>query len=160
MIEKVTEATIQAVLMRWLMNEKKHEYVIPNSNSFFSWEADLLSVTKAGLVHELEVKLNIYDYRADAKKHKWNYFEQVTSSPAYFWYATYDFEITPPNNAGWILVTQQPKLGWRVTVKKEAPRLNLWKVDTHRREAATRLLSWRLVHEYERMFLRESQVSK
>ena len=156
----VCEGTIQAVLMRWLMNVKNHEYIIPNSNQFFSWEADLISVTKSDLVHEFEIKLNIYDYRADAKKSKHARLGRDFASPAYFWYATYDFEITPPDNAGWILITKDNKNGWVVSVKKDAPMLNRWKIDQRRRDQITRLLSWRLANFYENQYLRNIRESE
>ena len=146
-MNRVTEAHIQAVLMKWVMVEKNHNCFIPNSNEFFFWEADLISVTKSGLVHEFEVKLNIYDFRADAKKQKHAWIGQDYNSPAYFWYVTYDFEIEPPEKSGWILITQDDSpFGWKLEVKKEAPRLNNWKPDQRRTEQIARLLSWRLFH--------------
>lgn len=154
----VTECTIQAVLMRWIMEEKHHEYILPNSNQFFSWEADLLSVTKAGLIHEFEIKLNIYDFKADAKKYKHYKIGYQTYSPAYFWYATYDFEIDPPEKAGWINITKTESTinyGWTVTIKKEAPRLNNWKVTPQKVEQIARILSWRLCNIFEQRHLRK-----
>ena len=64
----ITERTLQAFLMRWAMNEKSHEYVAPNNTIVLHWEADLLTFTRSGFIHEFECKLNIYDYRADFKK--------------------------------------------------------------------------------------------
>ena len=157
-IPKVTEGHIQAVLMRWLLNEKHHNYFIPNSNQFFTWEADLISVTRAGLIHEFEIKLNTYDYKADAKKLKHNMIGYVRYAPAYFWYVAYDFEIDPPENAGWIFVTQidshNGNNGWKLEVKREAPRLNDWKITDRQTEQIARILSWRLYHWYEGHYLR------
>lgn len=156
---KVTEGHIQAVLMRWLMNRKNHKYVIPNTVDFFGWEADLVSVTNSYLTHEYEVKLNVYDYRADAKKRKHLFIGSDFKSPAYFWYVTFQFDIEPPENTGWILISRTDTKsgandGWNLEVKKAAPRLNTWKPDQRRREQIARLLSWKVCGTYERLFLR------
>ncbi|RJX17562.1 MAG: hypothetical protein C4575_13035 [Desulforudis sp.] len=157
-VTKVTEGHIQAVLMRWLLTEKHHHFCIPNSNQFFTWEADLISVTRAGLIHEFEIKLNVYDYKADAKKLKHNMIGHERYAPAYFWYVAYDFEIEPPENAGWIFVTQIDTRngrnnGWELSVKREAPRLNDWKITDRKTEQVARILSWRLYNWYEGHYL-------
>lgn len=149
----VSEATIQSVLMRWLLGEKNHEYLIPNSNQFFSWEADLISVNKSGLVHEFEIKLNIADYKRDARKHKHNFIGDADHSPAYFWYVTHDFEIEPPEKCGWLLVRYSEKEHrWLVYEKKPAPILNHWKPGESKQRQIARLLSWRLSNLYTRHF--------
>jgi hypothetical protein len=150
---KVTEAHLQAVLMRWLMVKKHHVGIIPNSNQFFFWEADLISITASGLVHEFEIKLNIYDYKADAQKRKHNWIGDASHTPAYFWYVTYDFEIEPPPKAGWILIS---RLGdqWPLEVKVPAPRLNSWKIDEYRQRQMTRILSWHLCRSYVKLYLK------
>ena len=44
--------------------------VLPNSNSFTSWEADLLVCSKAGFLTEIEIKVSRQDWRNDTKKDK------------------------------------------------------------------------------------------
>ena len=160
----ITEATIQAVLMLWCMNDKHHVYMIPNSNTFLnsSWETDLISVTRAGLCHEYEIKLNIADYRRDAKKRKfiWGYLGEQKHAPAYFWYATSNFKIDPPETAGWLNIYYNPdRYRWEVDVKKEAPRLNSWKMTEQKQKDAARLLSWRLAHIYKNLYLMKKDQS-
>lgn len=51
---------------------KTADFVIPNvSWAFIEWEADLLIITKAGRINEVEIKVSVADFRADAKKDKW-----------------------------------------------------------------------------------------
>jgi len=162
---KVTEAHIQAVLMRWVMEVKHHDSFIPNSNQFFTWEADLLSVTSSGLIHEFEIKTSIQDYRRDAKKRKHYKMDVSLYSPAYFWYVTFGFEIEPPENAGWIFIEYKKSDngkddGWNLNVKKEAPRRNEMKIDENKRRQLNRLLSWRLYHVYARQYLIERNAEK
>jgi hypothetical protein len=123
----LSEAHIQAVLMPWLLEKRKHIIVFPNSREFFSWEADLISITRSYLAHEFEIKLNMGDYKADAKKHKHNLLGDYHGSPSYFWYVTYNFQIMPPENSGWIIVVP---VGERMMaeIRKEAPRLHSRKV--------------------------------
>ena len=139
---KVTEKHIQAALMYWIIG-KQHPYIIPNSNTFFAWEADLLSIQRSGTVHEYEIKLNIHDFKEDAKKRK-HLLMPSHASPAYFWYATYNFDIQPPEKAGWLYINEN----WDVEVMKKAPRLNNWKIDKRREEMIGRLLTYRLFNTY------------
>lgn len=151
---KITEATIQSVLIGWVMEEKHHQCVLPNSNQFFRWECDLISVTVAGLAHEYEIKLNRADYNRDATKRKHNWLGDGVYAPAYFWYVTHEFEIEPPEKAGWIRVwLDEEKCKWRLEVKKNAPRLNNWKIDTRMHVAIARLLSFRIMNHYRRSFM-------
>jgi hypothetical protein len=48
---------------------KNHEIIIPNS-CLFSWESDVISVTRAGFVTEFEIKISKADFKADAKKER------------------------------------------------------------------------------------------
>jgi hypothetical protein len=146
-VEKVCEGHIQAALANWAMNGHNHTFFINNSNTLFSWEADFLSVTAAGFVHEFEIKLSLSDYKRDALKWKHQHIGSPTRSPAYFWYATHGFDIEPPSNAGWVSVYQDPKLlYWHVEVKKEAPRLNTWKVDDHFKKHSMRIISFMVLN--------------
>lgn len=148
---KVTEKTIQAVMMRWAM-EAKHECAVPNTTNVFYWEADLISVTKAGLAHEFEIKISLSDYKADAKKKmKHWHLENGDRCPAYFWYVTYGFEIEPPVYAGWIKIIEiENHTGnFRPVIKKPAPRLHTIKITDKQRRQILRSMSWRLFSMYE-----------
>jgi len=149
-MSKVTEETIQGVLMRWLMSAKNHIYVLPNSNTFFgNWEADVISVTRSLLSHEYEIKLNIADYKRDSKKWK----HQLLGysgyiGPSYFWYVTHNFEIEPPANAGWLNVYLDARKTWIVDKRKAAPRLSPRKISDNQQLDIGRLLSWRIANIY------------
>lgn len=62
-------------------------------------ELDVLSVSKSLYTHELEVKVSRADFRADAKKRKWWYYENRTASdlyvPNYFTYVCPEGMIKP-----------------------------------------------------------------
>jgi|SRR3972149_2314134 len=143
---KISEHVIQSILMKWLMEEKHHEFVIPNSTSLFgTWESDLVSVTKSGLLHEFEIKISRSDFKKDADKYKHHHIGKDSYSPAYFWYVTFGFEIEVPEKAGWIeIVSKRDK--YKILIRKEAPRLNTWKPNKETQIA--RLLSWRLTNLY------------
>ena len=150
---KITEAHIQAVLMRYVITELNHKFVVPNTVDFFGWEADLVSVTRSFLTHEFEVKLNLSDFKADAKKKKHFYIPGEYKSPAYFWYVTYQFEINPPEKSGWILIKNTVDNGFDLVVKKKAPRLNTWKIDENKIKQIARLLSWKIYRVFEKTYL-------
>ena len=61
-----SERRIQEQLYRYLM-VKQHHQMSPNVY-LFDWEADLLSLTKAGYIHEYEIKISRSDFMADSKK--------------------------------------------------------------------------------------------
>lgn len=87
-------------------------FPVMNNVNVFTWESDLLTVTKSGYVHEFEIKVSRADYRRDKKTKDIKYqvldkghftwdrtfyrlgeyikegVEQKRSRPAYFWYAT------------------------------------------------------------------------
>lgn len=149
---KATEKVLQAAVMAWAMNEKQHRVVVPNS-TLFSWEADLISVTRAGLVHEYEMKCTAADFKRDAGKDKHVFLQRGVSSPAYFWYVTADFAIEPPEHAGWILVRYDEARGqWVVGIKKDAPRLADGKLERRQEESIAGLLSWRVMKLYQRFY--------
>jgi hypothetical protein len=150
---------LQTVLMNWAMEEKKHELIIPNSNTIFNWEADLLTFTRSNFIHEFEIKLNIYDFRADAKK---NWKHQLLATPGrhipnYFWYATSEFEIEPPKYAGWIKIFNKAGY-WNIRVLKEAPRLHSNKATDRQIRAASRIISHHLRREYWNHLIKMEQV--
>jgi len=156
----INETTIQAVLMQWIMNSKHHRLVLPNSTTLFFWEADVISVNNSNFVHEYEIKISRADYNKDAAKHKHNFIGHPERSPAYFWYVTYGFEIDPPEKAGWILVSKYPdKNRLVIEVKKNAPRLNKWKIPEYKILSLAHCLSWRLTGEYKRYIDIEERVT-
>ncbi len=65
---KTNEFTIQNALYAYL-TKKAHQYIIPNIY-IGHLESDMISVTKAGFIHEYEIKLNLQDFKADFKKSK------------------------------------------------------------------------------------------
>lgn len=161
----VTEKTIQAALMVWAMQERSHTFVLPNVTTLFPWEADLISVTRAGLTHEYEIKLTAADYRRDADKWKHTLMRGASAldarGPCYFWYATHGFEIEPPENAGWLRV-ECVDGAWRVVEVKAAPRLHGRRAgDRHWSWAdVARLLSFRITNHYKRFFVEGGGVSR
>ena len=154
MSEKISEIVMQAIIMDWAMNEKNHLYVVPNSTVIFPWESDLISVTKALFSHEYEIKISKADYKKDAEK-KWKHMKLnglgvwSNNIPNYFWYATYGFDIEPPDHAGWIQITPGAKRH-NLTVKKEAPRLCEKKISDQQKSSIARLLSFRITDYYRR----------
>jgi len=149
---KLTERHVAAVIMNWCMEGLHHEVAVPGSTIILPWEADVLSVTKAGLIHEYEIKLNIYDFKADAKKvdkHK-NMGDGWGRIPNYFWYVTVGFEIEPPAHAGWIRLVWDDDwpVGTKVEVVVAAPRLSDKHVNDWQRRAISRILAHRLRYEY------------
>jgi hypothetical protein len=60
----MTEAEIQDYLYRHCF---ARQYSVPNIY-LYSWESDFLSVTRAGRVHEYEIKVTKADFAADAGK--------------------------------------------------------------------------------------------
>ena len=118
----VTESTIQAVLMGYAMETKKHQFAVPNVTLIYPWEADMISVTSSWLVHEYEIKISRSDFIADKNKkmkhsdlrqrystgeemrkpktaHERALFDMgltspfKRSTPNYFWYVTNGFDI-------------------------------------------------------------------
>ena len=132
---KITERQIQILLMDTLLG-RRHVSVVPNSKYLSLGEADLLSVTPSGLIHEFEIKCTLADYKAEFKrrreqsyrksyKHsslKWAHSGSLPSAktPNYYWFVTYEFDIDPPDYAGWMLVTDK-LYGFKLTEKKTPP---------------------------------------
>lgn len=54
--------------------------VLPNSNSFTQWEADLLVCSKVGYITEIEIKVSRQDWRNDKKKDKFKYLSNPEGS--------------------------------------------------------------------------------
>lgn len=148
-----TEYSLQKILMHWLLNDKNHRVVVPNSTVFFRWEADIVSVTKAGYAHEIEIKISKSDFARDKQK-RWkhmvldmcNAYTSRMTVPNYFWYCTPEgLEIEVPDYAGWLVVSPWEKSQHIVTERKPAPRLHTVKVTDKKLGVAARLLSFRLL---------------
>jgi hypothetical protein len=155
---KRTEAMMQAILMNWVMNERAHIYTLPNSTVIFPWESDLISVTKSLYAHEYEIKISLADYKRDAHKESKHIMLQGFYGgvrPNYFWYATYDFDITPPDHAGWIKV-MPGRHNPNVWIKKDAPRLTDVKLSDDKQRDIARLLSFRIANLYQRFLYYEA----
>ncbi len=153
----MNERTIQIRLMEEVLSNKNHKVAVPNSTMLLYHEADLLSVTKAGLVHEFEIKLAKSDYNREFKKKKRkHWFLENAKRPGasravanYFWFVTYDLDIEPPEYAGWIKVTPVNGVDrLRLWEKKPAPRIHGDKWDAAKVARIARLLSFRLLKEY------------
>ncbi len=157
---ELNERQIQVALMREYLS-RHHILTIPNSNSLFYHEADLLSVTKARYVHEFEIKISLKDYRHEFKykpgKHarlstaytkKWS-----RSIPNYFWFVT-TFELDEvPSYAGHIVVNSRVVHGRTLTslhYRRQAPRLHSSKWPQAKIVKVARLLSFRLLKEYQK----------
>lgn len=150
-----SERKLQKILMNWLLRYRNHRVTIPNSTTLFRWEADIASVTKAGYVHEIEIKISRADFARDKKK-EWKHFclqESRTlprnyTTPNYFWYCTPEgIEIDVPEYAGWLVVAPWGKAQHIVTEHKPAPRLHTVKVTDARLVDVAHLLSFRLLSE-------------
>lgn len=130
-----SERRCQHALANWCL-DKGHAPVVPNCG-VFGWEADLLSVTDAGFVHEFEVKISVEDFRADAAKRKHKFLGKPSKTkygivgPVYFWYAVPlaildKVEPGLPDTAGLLVITPHHKIKtlYLVRVIRPAPRLH------------------------------------
>lgn len=143
--------------MRWLLNDKRHQIAIPNSTTFFRWEADIVSVTNSMYAHEIEIKISKSDFARDAKDKPRKHRDLIDLDlhpriirPNYFWYCTPDeLEIEVPDYAGWLTVY---KRGTRYFVheKKPAKLLHKAKIPQNKVLVSAHLLSFRVMSELER----------
>lgn len=167
----MNEPIMQAVVMRWVMEERRHQIAVPNITTVYAWEADVLSVTRSLLTHEFEIKVSRSDYLKDKRKLRKHHYlaspDLRTSSyrgvqraytPNYFWYTTWGFDIDDlPPYAGWLVVTRDERWGtYSLTVKREAPRLHLMKMGDKTRLKMSRWLSFKLKNLYEVAYLRQA----
>lgn len=125
----MTEALCQNALYGWC-DHKRHRHIVPNV-TLFGWESDLVSVTKAGLICEYEIKCSRADFMQDRKKYRHRHFTEGFHNqypghnvPAYFYYALraeINFSADEiPEYAGMLLIH-----GTRlITTVKPAPRLH------------------------------------
>lgn len=169
---KVSEKTIQALLLDYTMQQAHHHIALPNATDqgaqrIIDWEADMLSVNGSGYLNEYEIKITRADYLKDKKKERKIETLQAlyaqsrkfkgnitTGCPNYFWYVTLGFQIEPPTWAGWILVEEQElrdRSILRMKIQKRAPRLHVGKVGERELIAMGKLLSYRLSHSYRKL---------
>lgn len=162
----MNEKYIQMLLMQDCLHGRQHKIAVPNSTQLMWGEVDLLSVTKAGLVHDFEIKCSKSDYNREiGPNHKYNKqgkhwrlqhpetYANYNPSPVpnYFWFVTYGFEIEPPDYAGWMTVEEwgyTKKLG--LIERKKAPMLHRGKWNDSQIVKIARLLSYRLLKVYEK----------
>jgi hypothetical protein len=78
------------------LNWGKQRVVVPRVNTLLPWEADLLAISYAGYLTEVEVKVSAADWWVDAKKQKWRRYDEPADSSVFgegwakvkhFWYA-------------------------------------------------------------------------
>jgi len=157
--ETRTEAELQDALYSYF-GGKNHPVTVPNCGAgCVMGEADLISVTQAHYVHEVEIKRSREDFRRDfcekQEKHEalaqgyrrerdwWNQPNEVIVYANYFWFAAPpgvldEFDI--PEYAGYFIINDDARvIEYRhrdprlkpptVDVEKKAPRLNTDKID-------------------------------
>lgn len=152
---ELSEFYVQRLLYHYTRSAN-HKWQSPNAY-LFEWESDFISVTRAGLVHEFEIKVSRSDYLADFKKHKharqvlqtgkmkivshvpgWTR-EYDCARPNYFWYVIPEGLVHVeeiPDYAGLLTVVWLDLYDGPLPVlseKKRAPRL-------HREKATDRQL--------------------
>lgn len=98
---------------------------------FGRYESDFISVTSAGLIHEVEVKLSRGDFFADFRKGLKHTHIQHGDYANYFWFATPKGLIKPeeiPDYAGHLELEREDKPRYIKYIKahaaKQAPRLH------------------------------------
>lgn len=161
-----SEQQIQAMTLRWVMEDKKSKIATLNITTIYNWECDVLSVSRAGLVSEWEIKRTKSDYRADFKKRKHNLFSHKNRStfnfiPNYFWFVTLPMDIEIPEYAGWAVVDGSERVysnapsDLLLSIKKPAPRLHSENIRGQKMEYISRGLSFKLMNMYNKFYLHE-----
>lgn len=137
---------------------RNHEWTIPNVH-LYSWESDLLSVTRAGLIHDFEIKVTRADFRRELKQYETGndyvnckrrrhvaMTNGASKCPNYFWFAYPAGMIgveDVPDFAGAIEVSDSPKKILYPIVRREAPRLHGNKLTDRQRDYIVRGLAYR-----------------
>ena len=75
---KITEKMVINGLIDWRYDPRVNT-AVPNVTYFSGYEMDLLIISKSGYATEIEVKLNISDFKNDFKKKKFHDCKMVTS---------------------------------------------------------------------------------
>jgi hypothetical protein len=142
----MTESSIQNRLYEWCTN-KRHPVTIDNCGACTIGKADLLSVTKARLVHEFEIKCSVADFQRefedkDTKHDRLDRADnRLMSLPNYFWFATPPGLLERdaiPEYAGLMIVG-----GDGCTEEKKAPRIHSDNVSDKDRRYIERGLTYR-----------------
>lgn len=140
----MNERLIQNVLWKDC-DSRRHRFMTPNT-TMFGWESDMISVTKAGLIVEYEIKISRGDFRADFKKIRHRILDskllnEPHRGPAYFYYAVPRDLVAVnevPAHAGLIYTTSM------FQIVKPAPRLHSNKITDGQRQWLERSL----IHRY------------
>jgi len=126
----IDETRIQLSLFQ-VLSKRGHIAIIPNvSWSWLQWEADLISVTKAGVMHEYEIKITLSDFKADfgKRKHAMITRPPYGRKPNYFWFVAPEPEvpICIPDYAGLIIVepVSRHEIGHRLVTVRKARKLH------------------------------------
>jgi len=106
--------------------------------SWLNWEADAISITGSGYVHEYEIKISLQDFRKDFLKRKHltlrRQYMRRTGVPNYFWYVAplKAIPICIPDYAGLILIEPLNKmaLAHRLVWIKKAKQIHDQKIDS------------------------------
>lgn len=126
-------------------DRRRHRLMTPNT-TLLGWESDMISVTKAGLIVEYEVKISRGDFRADFKKIRHRILDTAQIGEQHRG-ATYFYYVVPrdmvsvaevPEHAG--LIYAHPVF----QIVKPAPRLHSNKITDHQRQWLERSL----IHRY------------
>ena len=152
----ITERQMQVWLHRYMERKNRHS-ILPNV-SMYGWEADLVCMTKAGYLHEIEIKVSRSDFKADFKKRKHLYLSKqlnITTDriPNYFWYACPWGLIMPeevPAYAGLIWINPRSYVHGNEEVWK-APRIHKSKVSDKRKEELFNVCYWRMWSSYDKI---------
>lgn len=131
-IENWSEEKVLNILDLQYLSRSACKYLIHNL-FVFDWESDYLAITKAGLIHEVEIKISKHDYKNEAKN-KWAKFalfesrNESTMIPDFFYYCVPENLLSVeevPEYAGLLYVNDYGFL----TTPKSAPRLKQEKTD-------------------------------
>ena len=142
----MTETTIQNKLYTWCTN-KRHPVTIDNCGACTIGKADLLSVTRAHMVHEFEIKCSVADFEREFEtkdtKHKrlGRADNRLMSLPNYFWFVTPVglLEVDDvPDYAGFMTVDING-----CSVEKDAPRIHTDNLSDKDRRYIERGLTYR-----------------
>ncbi len=87
-----TEFRFQNRLFNEFVSGRGHDMCAPNIHLFTN-ESDFVTVTRAGYLHEYEIKLTRSDYKRDRKKLRHKHLSgemdlRWTGKPAQFWFVT------------------------------------------------------------------------
>ena len=151
----MTESDIQNALFREL-EDKGHTLIVPNVK-LWSWEADLISVTKAGYAYEYEIKCSRGDFLRDSDKKRHKQLSKVQEkgrASSYYQGPSRFFYVVPaglikkdeiPDYAGLLEMRKRPR-GRRLysLSASKAPRLHSNTIEEDRR----RYLARGLMHRY------------